>query len=104
VVHIRPGKPTENAYAESFHGRLRDESLNVSWFWNLFDARRKISAWQQEYNYERPHSSLDYQTPEAFARQWLLASPSCSLDRSEEQANQGNPTGSLCSALTRLPL
>jgi putative transposase len=47
VVHIRPGKPTENAYVESFHGRLRDECLNVSWFWNLFDARRKISALQR---------------------------------------------------------
>jgi putative transposase len=42
VVHIRPGKPTENAYVESFHGTLRDECLNVSWFWNLFNARRKM--------------------------------------------------------------
>ena len=51
VVHIRPGKPVENAYVESFHGRLRDECLHVSWFWNLFDARRKISAWQRDYNF-----------------------------------------------------
>jgi putative transposase len=50
VVHIRPGKPTENAYVESFHDRFRDECLNTSWFWNLFDARRKIAAWQQAYN------------------------------------------------------
>jgi putative transposase len=104
IVHIRPGKPTENAYVESIHGRLRDECLNVSWFWNLFDARRKISAWQREYNTERPHSSLDYRTPQAFAQQWQLASPSCSLDRAEEQAAQGNPAGSLRSALTCLPL
>jgi putative transposase len=104
VVHIRPGKPTENAYVESFHGRLRDECLNVSWFWNLFDARRKISAWQQEYNSERPHSSLDYRTPEEFAQQWRLASSSCSMDQAEGQATQGNPVGSLRSALTRLPL
>lgn len=47
VVHIRPGKPTENAYVKSFHGGLRDECLNVSWFWNLFDARKKIACWQR---------------------------------------------------------
>jgi hypothetical protein len=47
---------------------LRDECLNVSWFENLFDARRKIAAWQKEYNEERPHSSLGYLTPEEFAR------------------------------------
>jgi len=89
---------------ESFHGRLRDECLNVSSFWNLFDARRKISAWQREYNCERPHSALRYLTPEEFAQQWQLASPSRSLDREEEQAGQGNPAGSLRSALTCLPL
>ena len=70
VLHIRPGKPTENAYVESFHGRLRDEYLNVSWFWNLFDARRKISVWQKDYNCQRPHSSLAYRTPEEFTQQW----------------------------------
>ncbi len=72
VVHIQPGKPTENAYVESFHGRLRDECLNVSWFWNLFDARSKISAWQTDYNQARPHSSLAYRTPAEFAQQWRL--------------------------------
>ena len=55
--HIQPGKPTQNAYVESFHGRLREECLRVSWFTNLFDARRKISNWKTEYNEERPHSS-----------------------------------------------
>jgi len=53
---------------ESFHGKLRDECLRVSWFGNLFEARRKILAWQKEYNQERPHSSLGYRTPEEFAR------------------------------------
>jgi len=52
---------------ESFHGRLREECLNASWFGNLFDARRKIGAWRKEYNEERPHSSLGYRTPEEFA-------------------------------------
>jgi len=71
LVHIQPGKPQQNGYVESFNGKLRDECLNVNWFENLWDARRKIAAWQQEYNEERPHSSLGYQTPAAFARQFV---------------------------------
>ena len=67
LVHIQPGKPTQNARVESFHGRLREECLTVSWFQNLFDARRKIAAWRMEYNEERPHSSLGYRTPQEFA-------------------------------------
>jgi len=67
LLHIQPGKPTQNARIESFHGRLREECLNLSWFQNLFDARRKIAAWRKEYNEERPHSSLGYQTPKEFA-------------------------------------
>ena len=68
LVHIQPGKPQQNGYVESFNGKLRDECLNVSWFENLWDARRKIAAWRVEYNQERPHSALGYQTPAAFAR------------------------------------
>jgi putative transposase len=68
LVHIQPGKPTQNARRESFNGRLREECLAVSWFQNLFEARRKIAAWRQEYNEERPHSSLGYSTPSEFAR------------------------------------
>ena len=64
---IRPGKPVENAFIESFNGRLRDECLNASWFRNLADARGKISHWREEYNSERPHSSLGYRTPNEFA-------------------------------------
>jgi putative transposase len=67
LLHIQPGKPTQNARIESFHGRLREECLAVSWFQNLFDARRKIAAWRKEYNEERPHSSLAYKTPREFA-------------------------------------
>ena len=67
VVHIQPGKPTQNAYVESFHGRLREECLQVSWFQNLFDARRKITDWRHDYNEQRPHSSLNYLTPAEFA-------------------------------------
>jgi putative transposase len=49
LVHIQPGKPVQNARVESFHGRLREECLRVSWFENLFEARRKITAWRVEY-------------------------------------------------------
>jgi putative transposase len=66
--HIQPGKPTQNAHVESFHGRLREECLRLNWFTNLFDARRKVLAWKNEYNGERPHSSLGYRTPNEFAQ------------------------------------
>jgi len=65
---IQPGKPVQNAYVESFNGRLRDECLNANWFTSLRDARRKIEAWRRDYNQERPHSSLNYMPPEEFAR------------------------------------
>ena len=79
LVHIQPGKPTQNAHVESFHGRLREECLTVSWFQNLFDARRKIAAWQKEYNEERPHSSLGYRTPKEFATAMRAAKAGCAL-------------------------
>ena len=68
LVHIEPGRPMQNAHVESFHGKLRDECLNASWFGNLFEARAKIGAWRKEYNEERPHSSLGYLAPREFAR------------------------------------
>jgi putative transposase len=68
VVHIEPGKPVQNPHVESFHGRLREECLNASWFGDLFEARAKIGAWRKEYNEERPHSSLGYLAPREFAR------------------------------------
>lgn len=68
LVHIQPGKPIQNAQVESFHGRMREECLNVSWFENLFEARRKIAAWRIDYKEERPHSSLGYLTPAEFAQ------------------------------------
>ena len=60
---IRPGKPIENAYIESFNGKLRDECLNDNWFLSLEDARKMIEAWRMDYNRQRPHSSLDNMTP-----------------------------------------
>jgi putative transposase len=67
-VYIEPGKPMQNGYVESFNGRFRDECLNVNWFVNLADARRRIEDWRREYNGDRPHSSLAYRTPEEYAR------------------------------------
>jgi putative transposase len=68
LIHIQPGRPMQNGRVESFNGRLRDECLNANWFPTMSEAKRKIEAWREEYNRERPHSSLGYRTPEEFAR------------------------------------
>jgi putative transposase len=103
LLHIQPGKPTQNGGMESFNGKLRDECLNTSWFWNLIDAKRKISAWKTEYNSRRPHSSLAYRTPDEFARQWQAASLSEAKCMAADQPNQGDPDGlRFAPALTRL--
>ncbi|HET9216650.1 MAG TPA: IS3 family transposase [Terriglobia bacterium] len=68
---IRPGKPNENAYIESFNGKFRDECLNEHWFVTMAQARRIIEAWRIEYNTERTHSSLGDLTPEEFAEECL---------------------------------
>jgi putative transposase len=64
---IRPGRPVENGYIESFNGRLRDECLNVEVFFSLADACRKLVLWQHDYNHQRPHSALADRTPAEFA-------------------------------------
>jgi putative transposase len=79
---IDPGKPMQNGYVESFNGRLRDECLNGNWFLSLDQARNTIESWRCDYNEERPHSALDYRTPNEFAA--LLA-----------QTAEQNLTGSL---------
>ncbi len=66
---IEPGKPNQNAYIESFNGRLRDECLNEHWFLNLAHARTLIETWRREYNEERPKKALGGLTPAAYARQ-----------------------------------
>jgi putative transposase len=93
LIQIQPGKPTQNARVESFHGRLREECLNVNWFQNLFDAKRKIAAWRTEYNEERPHSSLGYLTPNEYAAQETTNSgkdacqKAASLENAEERVS-----------------
>ncbi|WP_241216827.1 integrase core domain-containing protein, partial [Sphingomonas koreensis] len=72
--YIAPGKPMQNGYVESFNGRMRDELLNETLFLSLPHARVEIAAWVDDYNRERPHSALGYETPAAFAaeldKQW----------------------------------
>jgi putative transposase len=65
--YIAPGRPMQNGYIESFNGRMRDELLNESLFTDLDQARQLISAWVSDYNTARPHSSLGYKTPVAYA-------------------------------------
>ena len=65
--YIAPGRPMQNGYIESFNGRMRDELLNESLFIDLDQARRLIGAWVTDYNTARPHSSLGYKTPAAYA-------------------------------------
>ena len=71
---IQPGKPNQNAYVESFNGRLRDECLNEHWFPTLLHARTEIETWRREYNEERPKKILGGLTPAAYAKQ-LAAKP-----------------------------
>ena len=97
--YIAPGKPTQNAFAESFNGRLRDECLNEHWFESLADARRKIGAWRIDYNTVRPHSRLGNIPPAAYAK---LCAPGMQRDGALEQPGgsaprpvaQSSPTGS----------
>lgn len=67
LCFIRPGRPVENGFIESFNGRLRDECLNVEWFSSLEDARLKLTKFRENYNHQRPHSALADRTPAAFA-------------------------------------
>jgi putative transposase len=63
TIYITPGHPWENAYEESFHGRFRDECLNMEVFTNMVEARVVVEEWRRHYNEQRPHSSLAGRTP-----------------------------------------
>ena len=67
---IEAGKPTQNAYIESFNGKFRDECLNEHWFHSLAEARAVVSSWRGDYNESRPHSGIGYSTPSEFAAAW----------------------------------
>ena len=68
--YIEPGSPWENGHVESFHGKLRGSCLNRELFGNLLEAKVLVEQWRRQYNEKRPHSSLGYQTPQGFARQF----------------------------------
>lgn len=70
--YIAPGKPMQNAFVESFNGSFRDECLNETLFSSLDEARRNITAWKEDYNQNRPHSSLGNITPSEFAMKMAL--------------------------------
>ena len=67
MIFIPPGEPWKNPFIESFNGRFRDECLNLHLFWSLAHAKVTIGDWKEEYNHDRPHSSLGYRTPRAYA-------------------------------------
>lgn len=69
LAFIQPGKPTQNAFIESLNGKFRNECLNQNWFRSIDEAKRTIDQWRDHYNTIRPHSSLNYLTPLAFANQ-----------------------------------
>jgi putative transposase len=73
LLFIQPGKPTENAFIESFNGKLRDECLNMNWFTNLQQSKEIIENWRVDYNCNRPHSSLKNLTPNQFKQQVILS-------------------------------
>ena len=69
----RPGKPTDNAFIESFNGRFRQECLNQHWFLSLDDAQHRVDLWRKDYNENRPHSSLGNRSPKEFAKVFCQA-------------------------------
>jgi putative transposase len=92
LCFIRPGRPVENGFIESFNGRLRDECLNVEWFGSLQQARSTLARWRHQYNHHRPHSALADQTPSAFASayaQSLERFAPMNADRASEKPRQG---------------
>ena len=93
TLYIEPGSPWENGYAESFNGRLRDEFLAMEIFEGVRDARSLTASWRDEYNTQRPHSSLGYRTPAGFA---AACAASASAKASAPAAHAGS-LGQPCS-------
>ena len=68
--YIEPGSSWQNAYGESFNGKFRDECLNMELFYSVAEAQAIVEKWRNSYNHDRPHSSLNYQTPAEFMHAW----------------------------------
>lgn len=73
--YIRPGKPTDNAFAEAFNGRVRAECLNARWFLTLADAQEKLEAWRGYYNENRPHGAIGHKPPISLLNRDGVTSP-----------------------------
>lgn len=86
TIYIEPGKPWQNGYGESFNGKLRDECLNAQAFLSVAEAAVELKTWLVWYNTERPHSSLDYQTPAAFKAAWLARNRPASDQHNNDDA------------------
>lgn len=83
VDFSRPGKPTDNAFIETFNGTFRDECLNLHWFETIAEARRLIEAWRKDYNESRPHMVLGNQTPQEYLLWAATSQPAESLTTGE---------------------
>lgn len=81
LCFIRPGRPVENGFIESFNGRLRDECLNVEWFNSLREVREGLARWRRHYNQVRPHSALGDHSPASFADAYAAAAKHFALIR-----------------------
>lgn len=92
LCFIRPGRPVENGFIESFNGRLRDECLNVEWFGSLYQAQERLAQWRDHYNLQRPHSALKDKTPASFASSYA-ASATCFTPIERNTANCGPHQG-----------
>jgi putative transposase len=91
TLYIEPGCPWENGYIESFHGRLREELLNREMFFSVKEAKVLAESWRLEYNHHRPHSSLDYKTPAAFAAACIASASATPSSRQYTRENVDNP-------------
>jgi putative transposase len=108
LCFIRPGRPVENGFIESFNGRLRDECLNVEWFTSLDEAREKLESWRDHYNHRRPHSALDDRTPASFASLHRARPPRfalLTLNKANGEPRQGSasPADAALDPARRLP-
>jgi putative transposase len=82
---LEPGKPVQNAFIESFDGKIPDECLNEHWFTSLGEARETIEAWRRDFNEIRPHTSLGNRTPQEFAGAGGLSAPSCPGEKNKSK-------------------
>lgn len=108
LCFIRPGRPVENGFIESFNGRLRDECLNVEWFTSLDEARERLALWRDHYNNRRPHSALDDRSPASFAALHCARPPRfalSTLSKANGEPRQGfaSPADAALDPARRLP-